>query len=124
MNGEKVSVTADGELRIKVGRDFGLDEAVRCMRGCSHRSGDTARHLVFDLMGTQTIQTAGLGFMLMVKERCQLKKENAVIVYDNPRIGQMLYLSHFEEKFQLVMQSRQQSQEHTHSVGETRGEAT
>ncbi len=106
MDTNKISVTPEGELHIKVGRDFGLDEAVLCMRNCPHPSTESARRVVFDLRGTRTIQTAGLGFMLMVKERCQLSKENAVIVYDDPHIGQMLYLSHFEEKFHLVLQAK------------------
>lgn len=102
MDANKISITPDGELRIKVGRNFGLEEAVLCMRDCHHHAAGSNRRVVFDLLGTQTIQTAGLGFMLMVKERCQFSKENAEIVYDHPHIGQMLLLAHFEEKFHLV----------------------
>lgn len=106
MDAKKTSITPEGELRIKVGRNFGLDEAVLCMRDCYSHAGEHKRRVVFDLLGTQTIQTAGLGFMLMVKERCQISKENAVIHYDHPHIGQMLCLAHFEEKFHLVRQGR------------------
>lgn len=102
MDAKKISITPEGELRIKVGRNFGLDEAVRCMRECQVHTGQTRRRVVFDLVGTQTIQTAGLGFMMMVKERCKISKEEAVILYDHPQIGQMLLLAHFEDKFQLV----------------------
>jgi len=109
MNSDTISVTQEGEMRIKVGRNFGLDEAVRCMRNCPHTPGGNARRVVFDLLGTRHIQTAGLGFMLMVKERCQLARENAVILYDHADIGQMLYLAHFEEKFQLVRQGGERS---------------
>jgi hypothetical protein len=103
MDAKKISITPEGELRIKVGRSFGLEEAVLCMRDCHHHHPAGNNHrVVFDLLGTYNIQTAGLGFMLMVKERCALSKENAVILYDHPHIGQMLLLAHFEEKFLLV----------------------
>lgn len=104
MDAKKISITPEGELRIKVGRHFGLDEAVLCMRECQTHSGQPSRRVVFDLVGTQSIQTAGLGFMMMVKERCNTTKEDTVILYDHPQIGQMLFLAHFEEKFQLVRQ--------------------
>lgn len=122
MDTGKVSVTGEGELRIKVGRHFGLDEAVLCMRNCPHPSVGSARRVVFDLCGTKTIQTAGLGFMLMVKERCQLEREHAVIVYDDAHIGQMLYLSHFEEKFHLVLREPH-VRNSTRSENEAKGEA-
>lgn len=106
MDEKKISITPEGELRIKVGRNFGLDEAVRCMRECQPHAGKHNRRVVFDLLGTQSLQTAGLGFMMMVKERCDIPKEDAVILYDHPQIGQMLFLAHFEEKFHLVRQAK------------------
>lgn len=100
----KVSITPDGELRIKVGRDFCMEEALLCLRDCRPHPAESKRRVVFDLLGTQSIQTAGLGFMLMVKERCGLTKENAVILYDHPYIDQILSLAHFGGQFHLVRQ--------------------
>jgi hypothetical protein len=102
MTGKKVSITPEGELRIKVGRHFCMDEAVHCMRDCRIHPVGNKRRVIFDLLGTQSIETAGLGFMLMVKERCGLTKDNAVILYDHPGIDQILSLAHFGEQFHLV----------------------
>lgn len=104
MDANKIKITPEGEIHIKVGRDFGLDEAVLCMRHCPNGGSGGAKRVVFDLRGTRTMQTAGLGFMLMVKERCKLDKEQVVIKYDHQYIGQLLYLAHFEDKFSLVWQ--------------------
>lgn len=123
MDAKKISITPDGELRIKVGRNFGLDEAVLCMRDCHPHSGEHNRRVVFDLLGTQSIQTAGLGFMLMIKERCQVSKENAVILYDHPLIGQMLFLAHFEERFQLVRQGMGDPEKTREEKGRVKGSA-
>ncbi len=102
MAGEKVSITPEGELRIKVGPHFCMDEAMRCMRDCRIHPIGNKRRVTFDLLGTQSIQTAGLGFMLMVKDRFGLTKDNAVILYDHPGIEQILSLAHFGGQFHLV----------------------
>ncbi|MBM4180136.1 MAG: hypothetical protein FJ209_01100 [Betaproteobacteria bacterium] len=101
MHEHAISMTPEGELRIKVGRDFDLAEALRCMRLCPHRQGGLARRAIFDLLGTRRIETAGLGFMLMALERSRLTRENAVILYDH-EIGRLFRFAHFERKSQLV----------------------
>lgn len=96
-----ISVTPEGEPRIQVGLDLGLAEALRRMRLCPHRRGGRSRRVIFDLLGTRRIETAGLDFMRMVLERCRLIRENAVILYDD-EIGRLFRFAHFERKFQLV----------------------
>lgn len=102
MDDDTFSITPEGEMRIKIGRYFGLDEAVRCMRDCPRAPAVLPRRVVFDLLGTCHLQTAGLGYMLMVRERCRLSRESAEILFDHADIGHMLRLARFEEKFHLV----------------------
>lgn len=104
MDDNTISVTPDGEVHVKVGGRFGFDEAVLCMRDCPHSRKGPMRRVVFDLLGTRHIETAGLGFMLMVKERCHLSRDDAVVLYDHPDVGRMLHLAHFDQKFHLISQ--------------------
>lgn len=102
MDDNTISVTPDGEVRVKVGGRFGFDAAVLCMRDRPHSQNGPMRRLVFDLLGTRHIETAGLGFMLMIKERGHLSRDKAIVLYDHPDVGRMLHLAHFDQKFHLL----------------------
>lgn len=106
MDANRVGITPDGELGSKVGRNFDLEEAARRARDRRRHSGKESRRGIFALPGTHAIDTAGPGFMLMVKERCRLPREDAVIVHDRSAIGRMRVLARFEAHFLPVHHGR------------------
>lgn len=90
MDDNTISVAPRGEARAKVGGFSGFDEGMPCMRHhAPHSRAGTMCRAVSDLPGTRQIETAGRGFMLMVKARCHLSRDDAAVRHDHPDVGRM-----------------------------------
>ncbi|MDD5390181.1 MAG: hypothetical protein PHD37_12595 [Gallionellaceae bacterium] len=95
------------EWRIRIGEIFDVDVARDCLRHCREDRKGLPKRLVFDLTQTRMLHTVGFGTMLYLKGRYRVTDGNAVILYADPEVGQLLRLAHLDRSFQLQAQGRE-----------------
>jgi anti-anti-sigma regulatory factor len=93
--------TADQEWHLQIGELFDIEAARECLRHCRASSIDLPKLLLFDLAQTRTLHTAGIGAMLHIKGAYLTKRADAVIVYHDRDIGEILHLAHLDRSFEL-----------------------
>lgn len=98
---KKVSETGD-ELVFHIGKRFDLDTARALLRESATLVAMGQRpHLVFDLRGTEIMETAGIGMMLLLRDRYKVETEQATILVGDNRIQQMLEIAGLQRLFTI-----------------------
>ncbi len=107
MKATSMTEVPEREWRICVGKVFDIDVARSCLRHCREDRKGLPKRLVFDLTQTRMLHTVGFGTMLYLKGRYRITDGNAVILYADPEVGQLLRLAHLDRSFQLQTQDQQ-----------------
>lgn len=115
MKATSMTEVPEQEWCIRIGEVFDIEVARACLRHCREDKKGLPKRLVFDLTQTRMLHSVGFGTMLYLKGRYRVADRDAVILYADPEVGQLLRQAHLDRSFQLLAQGR----EHTN-----RGEAT
>ena len=102
MHATQLAETTDRGWCIRIGEVFDLEVAAECLRHCRDDKTFPPEKLLFDLTRTRLLSTAGIGAMLHIKHEYQVNDERAVIVYQDPAVGELLRLSRLHQSFQLL----------------------
>jgi anti-anti-sigma regulatory factor len=93
--------TTEQDWCIRIGEVFDFAVACECLRHCRDDRAAPPARLLFDLTRTRLLSTAGIGTMLHIKNAFQVTDDNAVIVYQDAAVGELLRVSRIHRSFQI-----------------------
>ncbi len=105
----RITETAERQWRIEIGALFDIEAARACLRQCRNLSNTQPRGLLFDLTRTRSLHTAGIGAMMHIKSTYLTERSNAVIVFHDQSVGEILHLARLDRLFELRTLERGQA---------------